>query len=81
MHGMFSGVNRMTGSLSASTELGVGDSSRSVCRQNVWRTCRLTMRCSGRLASARRLQGHEPARTGGDQQAARRLRAAADRGR
>jgi len=41
----------------------------------------LTMRCSGRRASARRLQGQAPARTGGDQQAARRLRAAADRGR
>jgi hypothetical protein len=43
--------------------------------------CRLTMRCSGRRASARRLQGRALAWTGGDQQAARRLRAAADRGR
>ncbi len=39
------------------------------------------MRCSGRRASARRLQGQEPARTGIDPQAARRLRAADDRGR
>jgi len=43
--------------------------------------CHLTMRCSGRLWSARRLQGQAPAWTGFDQQAARRLRAAADRGR
>ena len=41
----------------------------------------LTMRCSGRRASARRLQGQALARTGCNQQAARRLRAAADRGR
>jgi hypothetical protein len=39
------------------------------------------MRCSGRRWSARRLQGQAPAGTGCDQQAARRLRAAADRGR
>ena len=39
------------------------------------------MRCSGRRASARRLQGRALARKGFDQQAARRLRAAADRGR
>jgi hypothetical protein len=39
------------------------------------------MRCSGRLASAHRLQEWSPARTGCDQQAARRARAAADRGR
>jgi len=38
------------------------------------------MRCSGRLASARRLQGQALARTGCDQ-AARRAPAAADRGR
>ncbi len=43
--------------------------------------CDLTMRCSGRRASARRLQGPAPAWTGFDQQAARRARAAADRGR
>jgi hypothetical protein len=39
------------------------------------------MRCSGRRWSARRLQGRAPAWTGRDQQAARRLRAAADRER
>ena len=39
------------------------------------------MRCSGRRVSARRLQGQEPAWTGCDQQASRRLRAAANRGR
>jgi hypothetical protein len=41
----------------------------------------LTMRCSGRRASSRRLQGLQAAPQGFDQQAARRLRAAADRGR
>ena len=39
------------------------------------------MRCSGRRASARRLQGLQAASKGFVQQAARRLRAAADRGR
>jgi hypothetical protein len=39
------------------------------------------MRCSGRRASARRLQGQALAMTGGDQQVARRKRTAADRGR
>ena len=41
----------------------------------------LTMRCSGRRASSRRLQGLHMANAGLGQQAARRLRAAADRGR
>jgi hypothetical protein len=41
----------------------------------------LTMRCSGRHLSSRRLQGQALARTGCGQQAARRLRAAADRER
>jgi hypothetical protein len=41
----------------------------------------LTMRCSGQRLSSRRLQGQALARTDCDQQAARRLRAAADRGR
>ena len=39
------------------------------------------MRCSGRLQSSRRLQELQAASTGFGQQAARRLRAAADRGR
>ncbi len=41
----------------------------------------LTMRCSGRLLSSRRLQELQAALTGLAQQAARRLRAAADRER
>jgi hypothetical protein len=41
----------------------------------------LTMRCSGRRASLRRLHGLEAAPKGIGRQAARRLRAAADRGR
>ena len=41
----------------------------------------LTMRCSGQRLSSRRLQGPAAARIGFQQQAARRLRAAADRGR
>jgi hypothetical protein len=39
------------------------------------------MRCSVRRASARRLQELQAALKGFEQQAARRLRAAADRGR
>jgi len=39
------------------------------------------MRCSGRRASARRLQEPQATPKGLGQQAARRLRAAADRGR
>jgi hypothetical protein len=43
--------------------------------------CRLTMRCSVRRLSSRRLQGLQARSNGLVQQAARRLRAAADRGR
>ena len=41
----------------------------------------LTMRCSGQRLSSRRLQILQAVSTGFGQQAARRLRAAADRGR
>jgi hypothetical protein len=41
----------------------------------------LTMRCSGRRLSSRRLHELQAAFAGFGQQAARRLRAAADRGR
>jgi hypothetical protein len=62
----------------ATGHLGDGDFTMSDSARS---GCGLTMRCSGRRASSRRLQGQDLARAGWDQQAARRLRAAADRGR
>jgi hypothetical protein len=49
--------------------------------QRVILRCGLTMRCSGRRLSSRRLQRLQTVLIGFPWQAARRLRAAADRGR
>jgi hypothetical protein len=66
-------VAKARGMSSIAEESGLGRQTHGLCG--------LTMRCSIRRLSSRRLQQGQTASRGFDQQAARRLRAAADRGR